>query len=65
MFVKSAKRMRSDEEGNAKSKKLKLAKHIPKEILINIFACLTPKDLFHVFLVNKNFHSIANDEYLW
>ena len=47
------------------SKEIKLKNEIPTEILLNTFEFLIPKDLFKIFLVNKNFHSIANDEYLW
>ena len=46
-------------------KKIKMTNHIPQEILINIFEYLTPKDLFNVFLANKNFYQSANDDYLW
>ena len=39
--------------------------YIATEILINIFEYLTPKDLFNIFLVNKNFYQSSNDDYLW
>ena len=38
---------------------------IPNEIIFQIFEYLTPKDLFHIFLVSQRFGEFANDEYIW
>ena len=54
---------RKRDEKFTKAKKLKL--QFPKEIHLTLFEFLEPKDLFNVFLVNKNFYKIANQEYLW